>query len=212
FTTHKVPLGELLPLDRLVKAGRAALQCATFHGIIYRTEFYRDTNVQLSEKIFFEDQEYATLPFKDVTTVLPLDLFLYEYLIGNAEQSVADTSQVRRISHIEQVLWSIADCRKKNPAMPDANQQYFMHKLAEVLLSYYVVALVKNPDKRAGRSDVRRLRRALAAAGHDDLVRQTKGKYWLALAMNRLNISNRTLEFFKRSALYKTLYNAVRKT
>jgi glycosyltransferase involved in cell wall biosynthesis len=210
FSTKGIPTGVPCTIDELIRAGRGALECSTFHGIIYRTDFYRQSNVRMTEKVFFEDQEYATLPFKAAKTILPLDLYLYEYLIGNTEQSVSDKSQVRRIGHIEQVLWSIADCLRSNPTMPEANQQYFIRKLSDVLLSYYVVALVKNPDKKAGRLDVKRLRRDLAVH-HGPLVKLTNKKYLLALLMNYLHISNRTLEFLKRSALYKTLYNAVRR-
>ena len=210
FRTSGIPLNKTIPLSDLVEAGRDALQCATFHGIIYRTAFYRQTGVRLSEGIFFEDHEYATLPFKDVRDVLPLDLFFYQYLIGNAAQSVADQSQVRRIGHIEQVIWSIADCLKNNPDMPDCSRRYFYRKLSDLLLSYYIVAMVKNHDKRAGRQDVRRLRRELMP-DHPELVRMTARKYALALTMNFLRLSNRTLELIKRTVFYKAFYNAVRK-
>ena len=67
-----------------------------------------------------------------------------------------------------------------------------------------------NADKKAGRLDVIRLRDALDAK-LPQLVRMTSHKYRIALAMNRLHISNRTLERLKRSVFYKTLYNAIRK-
>lgn len=40
-------------------------------------------------------------------TIIFVDLFLYEYLIGSANQSVADDNQVLRAGQLEKVFWKI---------------------------------------------------------------------------------------------------------
>ncbi len=210
FRTKGVPTGAKLTLDQLVAGGRDALQCATFHGLFYNSAFYRSTGVRMSENIFFEDHEYATLPFAKVRTVLPLRLFFYEYMIGNVQQSVSDQSQVRRIGQIEQVIFAIVAGYEANPDMSAAARQFFIRKLSDLLLSYYVVALVKNPDRTAGRLAAKQIRQQLAVR-NPELIRLNNHKYWLAMTMNHLHLTNRTLELLKRSFLYKSLYNAVRK-
>lgn len=35
----------------------------SFHGVIYNTGFYKALGYKLTEHVFYEDQEYATVPF-----------------------------------------------------------------------------------------------------------------------------------------------------
>ncbi len=210
FMTRGLALDQAYSLEEFVSAGKEALYCATFHGLTYKTTIYRQSGARLTENIFYEDQEYATLPFISVRTVLPLNLFLYEYLIGNAEQSVSDQNQVKRIGHIEKIIWSLEKFYYDHPSMSEGAKIYFKSKLADVILSYYIVSLVKNNDKKAGRENVRRLRNELAK--HDaTLVNQTNRKYHIALFMNYLHLSNKSLERLKSSALYTVLYRAIRR-
>ena len=142
--------------------------------------------------------------------MLPLDLFLYEYLIGNAEQSVSDQNQVKRVGHIEKIIWSLEKCYQDHPSMTAGARTYFKSKLTDVILSYYVVSLVKNNDKKAGREAVRYLRNELSKQD-ESLVNETNRKYHIALIMNYLHMSNKSLERLKRSALYTVLYRAIRR-
>ncbi|WP_349823805.1 glycosyltransferase family 2 protein, partial [Coprococcus sp. RTP21428st1_B10_RTP21428_210409] len=76
----------------------------TFHGITYRTQFYRENGVRLAEKVFYEDHEYATYPCCLAKTILPLDMFVYEYRIGDVSQSVSAQNQFKRIDHTKMVI------------------------------------------------------------------------------------------------------------
>lgn len=129
--------------------------CCTFHGITYRTEFYRSCNIQLSEKIFYEDQEYASLPFLYAKKVQLLPIFLYQYQLGNGEQSVAAANQVKRIGQIEQVALRILREMKEcaNPA--PMGKEYCLQKLVVVVVSYHVTALLRNPNRQLGRRQSR---------------------------------------------------------
>lgn len=210
FMTRGLVLDQVYNLEEFVLNGKEALFCATFHGITFKTTTYRESGARLTENIFYEDQEYATLPFISVKTVLPLNLFLYEYLIGNAEQSVSDQNQVKRIGHIEKIIWSLEKCYHDHPSMSEGTKTYFKSKLADVILSYYVVSLVKNSDKKAGRENVRCLRSELSKH-NATLVSGTNRMYHIALVMNYLHLSNKSLERLKSSALYTVLYRAIRR-
>ncbi len=210
FVSRGLDFDQVYTLEEFVSAGKDALSCATFHGITYKTAAYRQSGTRLTENIYYEDQEYATLPFLSVKTVLPLDLFLYEYLIGNAEQSVSDQNQVKRVGHIEKIIWSLEKCYQDHPSMTAGARTYFKSKLTDVILSYYVVSLVKNNDKKAGREAARYLRNELSKQD-ESLVNETNRKYHIALIMNYLHMSNKSLERLKRSALYTVLYRAIRR-
>jgi glycosyltransferase involved in cell wall biosynthesis len=177
-----VTLGREYACEDFWKAGRDAQRCCTFHGLMYRSDFYRSCGIALSEHTLYEDQEYATLPFREVRSVLPLGIPLYEYRLGVEGQSVSDASQVRHLGDLERVFWVIWEGYRTLPR--EAARGYFCYKLGELLLSYYAAALLKNPDRAGGRASARALRERLISQDAD-FARYTVRRYWLVLALHR---------------------------
>jgi len=206
FITRGLKSGEVYTIDSFSAASTAAFQCATFHGITYLTAFYRSTGVCLPEKIFYEDQEYATSPLAKVKTILPLDIFLYQYMVGNAAQSVSDANQVKRMSDIENVILNVINSYNMNPDMPEGAKKLYIYKLCLIVKSYYVVALIKKPDRKTGRKDAARIRR-LIAEKNPELVRYTNKDYNIVLLMHYLHMSSQRWQRIKQSAILKLVYN-----
>lgn len=207
--TSGVQFGKTYSMAEFMGLGKGALSCCMFHGITYRTEFYRSCGLLLSEKISYEDQEYCTLPFIYVKTVLFLDLFLYEYLIGSANQSMSDANQVARAWQLEHVFWKILGEYKNSEPVSTAVSQYILYKLAETLQNYYVTMLIRNKDRKKGRKEAARLRDE-SAKSLPTLKPLAVFRYRLLLAMHCLHISPGHLETAKRSRLYTWLRMAVR--
>lgn len=187
--------GREISLDQLLEVYEEITSCCSFHGLCYRTQMYRDSGLQLSEGVFYEDHEYASLPFAYVDKVLILPFYFYMYLIGNANQSVAFHNQVKRIGHIETVTRSILAFRKANGPLTPARDEYLLRKLTVVVVSYFAVALVKNPDKRAGMRDAERYRVWLEGE-EPELLRRIDKKY-------------RTLLWFRRLHMPPALYQGI---
>lgn len=184
--------GRELSLPELLSVFDEVHTCLTFHGISYRTEFYRACGLSLSEKVFYEDQEYASLPFLSARTVLLLPLLLYRYRIGDANQSVAAHNQVKRIGQIEQVTLRMArdwnECRNPEPGGRDL----VLRKLVTVAVSYHVTALLRNPNRKEGHEQSLRFEQTLARVAPD---------------VNRLAARKlKTLRFFHRIHLSPVLY------
>lgn len=154
FSSECEKSNKLISVEELMEVYDKISLCCSFHGITYRTKTYRKADFALSEKIFYEDNEYAIVPFICVKKLMINPLYLYQYQIGNGEQSVAFHNQVKRISHIGQVIMRILEYRSLNKKLlTDAQDEYYMRKLTVVLVSYYATALAKNPNKKAGRND-----------------------------------------------------------
>lgn len=200
FCTSGLPLGVPCTLQQMMDAG--ALACCVFHGVCYRTAFYRRCGLVLPEKVFYEDQEYATVPFRDAQSLLPLDLFLYEYMIGNADQSVSDQNQVRRVWMMETVLERIL--RQRTPGMAPAAKAYFDFKLREMLLSTYSIMLIKNTDRPTGLAQAKKLRQRLQSQA-PDLYAATARQYNTALLLHRLGFTGDTLRRLGANGLYRRL-------
>lgn len=176
----------------------------TFHGITYRTDFYHRFAKPLLEHVFYEDHEYATFPCCLAETITPLDLFLYEYRIGDIHQSVSYANQLKRIGHTDAVLERMA---QKYHAVPDcAGKQYASRKIQRLLISYLTTALLVNPDKKTGR------RLALEQmqkwkSGITEVYAAAYWKYRFFGLLNRLHISKSAWD----SVLQSPLYNRLRK-
>lgn len=207
--TGGVQFGKTYSMAEFMGLGKGALSCCMFHGITYRTEFYRSCGLSLSEKISYEDQEYCTLPFIHLKTVLFLDLFLYEYLIGSADQSVSDANQVARAWQLEQVFWKILRGYKGSEPLSEAASRYILYKLAETLQNYYVTMLIRSKDRKKGRREAARLKIESAAA-LPALEPLAAFRYRLLRAMHYLHISPAHLEILKKSPLYLWLRAKVR--
>lgn len=130
----------------------------SFHGLCYRTDFFRSMDFRMSEKVFFEDQEYAVLPFLKVQKVLLLPYFLYNYQIGSAGQSVDFSNQAKRANDLKRVYTKMMDYYHFNKPQEDYRIRFFVKRLSISLVSYYAVVLVKSTDKRNGRKEAEGLR------------------------------------------------------
>lgn len=176
----------------------------TFHGITYRTAFYNQFGEKLLEHCFYEDHEYATFPCCYAKSVLPLDLFLYEYRIGDVTQSVAGANQLKRLSHTEAVLAQMAE---KYQILPDSpGKRYAAMKIQGLLLSYLTTALLVDPDKKAGRRNAEKEMSEIEKSAPESyaLARQ---KYLVFRLLNRLHIGKESWD----RILQSNLYNRIRK-
>ena len=178
----------------------------TFHGITYNTAFYHRYGIQLSEHVFYEDHEYATFPCCHARSVTPVDLFLYDYRVGDVHQSVSDGNQLKRIGHTEQVLRRmIREFQNLPLAEDDPGREYVCMKAQGLFLSYLTTAMLVENDKKAGR----KLGEAMAALFVREMPRvfELAGKQYRAYRlMNRMGISKAAFE----RVLHSRLYNRIR--
>lgn len=197
--------GKTLTLGELMADRIKYEQILALHGITYRTDFYRSRGIQLSEHVFYEDVEYATIPCCFARTLTPVDLFLYEYRIGDVQQSVSDVSQLKRIGHAEKVLdRMIREYSRIRDQLDEGQNRYYCIKARSLLLRYCTTALLLEPDHRKGRN--------MAADMVENfrdrmpLVHQMVKKQYLVLKLlNVLHVPKHSWDAFLQSRLYNKL-------
>lgn len=174
----------------------------TFHGITYRTEFYRRDGIALSEHVFYEDHEFATYPCCLAKSITPFDLFIYEYRIGDVTQSVSNENQLKRIGHTETVLRRLADEYYKLPEEATAGgRDYICMKAQGLLMSYLTTTMLVNPDRKKGRVAAAEMM-AYFRVQLPGAYEKARKQYLVYRVMNRLHISRDTFEKVLRSKLY----------
>ena len=73
------------------------------HAITFKTEIFQNNNITLDNG-FYTDVEYALFPIKYVKTVSYFNKTIYEYLVGQAGQSVNVNSMIRNLPQHDIVL------------------------------------------------------------------------------------------------------------
>lgn len=197
--------GKTYTLEEIMADWKSFDRSLTFHGITYKTDFYHRYGIQLSEHVFYEDHEFATFPCCYARSVTPMDLFLYDYRIGDVQQSVSDTNQLGRIGHTETVLKRMVT-EFAGLQLPEScgGREYVAMKAQGLLLSYLTTAMLVQKDKKLGRQMGERMmelfRRELPRT-----AQLASRQYQIFCLMNRLHISKATFEKLLRSKLYNKL-------
>lgn len=194
--------GKAYTLHEIMADWRRFDRSLTFHGITYRTSFYREKGIALSEKVFYEDHEFATFPCCHAQSIVPCDLYLYEYRIGDVTQSVSDANQLKRIGHTGTVICRmIAEYQYLEEG---AGKEYAAMKLHGLIMSYLTIVLLAQPDRINGRLAAKAMmERCKAEAPRTWEI--TQKKYRMLLVLNRLHIKKRTLDRVLGSWLYNRL-------
>ncbi len=176
----------------------------TFHGITYNTAFYKENSILLSEHVFYEDHEFATIPCCHAKSITPLDLFIYNYRIGDVTQSVSKENQLKRISHTESVLDRLTDEFYEINGLSEAAKQYYCMKTQGVLISYLTTAFLVEPNKAKGRKLAKSVMKKIKTAMPPVYSLAVK-QYYAFKLMNYFHISKDTLERILHSKLYKKI-------
>ena len=195
--------GKAYSLEQIMEQPQNFDRSLTFHGITYRTDFYQKQNIPLSEKVFYEDHEFATFACCKAATVMSVDLFIYHYRIGDVQQSVSDANQLKRLSHMETVLSRFLDEYQKLPTT-EGGRAFFEMKAQGVLLSYITTVMLVEPNRKKGRQ----LGKAMMNQFREQLpgaYDRSKMQYRIFRCMNRLHLKKSTWERILHSKLYRKL-------
>lgn len=193
--------GKKYTMDEVMSQWQNFERSLTFHGITYRTDFYKNEGIKLSEKVFYEDNEYATFPCCKAESILPLDLFIYEYRIGDVTQSVSAENQLKRIGHTETVLKRMT---AEGRNFSGAAALYCEKKTHVLLLSFLVTALLCDKDRKAGRRRANEMMSFMDKEYHPVYEMSTKHCKMLK-TLNRLHIGINGYNRILGSKLYSKL-------
>ena len=156
--------------------------------------------MQLSEHVFYEDNEYATFPFCRAETVTALDLHIYEYRIGDVAQSMSIANQIKRLDHLKKVGQRML---AEFTQLPDsAGKDYAAEKTQAVLSLYLNLTLLAHPDRKTGRALASELLNSCNSPAIRSILQK---KFRVLLCLNYLHINKETWDNLLNSGIYNTL-------
>lgn len=182
---HGVPCGldEVCMLD-------AFAPNVMIHTLTCRTDYLRSIGLSLLEKTFYEDLEYVVKATLDAADVVFLDCRVYQYLVGNAAQSVADEGYVRRWDDHTRVceeLLGLLDARATD--LSDLRASYLLRRCALVSNTHFNIALIFDKDRARGMRRAHDFRVCLRTS-YPQVARATRSHYLMACVLHALGIDS----------------------
>lgn len=195
---------KILTLDDIIADWKSYGRCLTLPGVTYRTDFYKQLHIKLPEKIYYEDQEYVAFPCCKARSFYPININIYQYRIGNSEQSVAEKNRLSRISHAYQVIIDLIDFYKLHVELDMSAKEYLCKAIEASILSFYVVTLLIQPNKQKGRKEAKQFHEMLKDQ-FPIILGRIQLKYRIYVILNYFHISYGFSQKILRSRLYSII-------
>ena len=146
-TSHTVNYRNVFPVNKVFTWEEIhkflPSQNLLMHSVIYRSQLLRDCGLVLPKHTFYVDNIFVYQPLPSVKTLYYMDLDLYRYFIGRADQSVNEQVMVRRVDQQLRVTRIMLACpspydlpeRQKNLASYMLNYLSMMVAISSVFLT-----------------------------------------------------------------------------
>lgn len=135
----------------------------SLHGLIYNTEFYRGIGIGLTEKVFYEDQEFSIVPLSYAKKIYAYDKSLYQYRVGDVAQSVSLQSSLKRLDHYEKVIDSLIAAGQDVDRFSEGGEKLWFNKTVKFINDYIHLCLIRNPQKRQLRKRIKQFVKTIKA-------------------------------------------------
>lgn len=196
-------------ISDVVSDWKAFARSFTFHGITYNTEFYKNAKFILSEHVFYEDHEFSTFPACFANSVMPLDIFVYNYRIGDEKQSVSDSNRIAKYNDHEMVLKRFISEHNNVPTEDKDVRTLICIKAKILLMSYLSTALLVDSNRKSGRQRSKAIME-LYKSELPMAYRMALNQYRTFRVLHFFGIKKKTLDKFLNSKLYHKI-NGTRK-
>ena len=137
-TSHTVRYTNVFPQERLfdwvhVRHFRPD-QNLLMHSVMYRTEVLRQCGMVLPKHTFYVDNIFVYQPLPYVKSMYYMDLDLYRYFIGRADQSVNESVMVKRVDQQLRVTRHMIDCQDLDALQHEKRlRAYMLHYLSMMM-------------------------------------------------------------------------------
>lgn len=133
--TKKIKEGVLTTWDNVKKFyGPHVLM---MHALLYKREKLLSCGIELPEKTFYVDNIFAYMPLPYMKKICYLNLNLYHYFIGRADQSVNINNFVKRYDQQLRVMDRMVKCYTlaEIKSMPKGLKKYMWHDLMAIMMN-----------------------------------------------------------------------------
>lgn len=117
---------------------------------MYKTKVLKDSKLKLMEKTFYVDMQYNVVPILYIKDFKFLDLDIYRYFIGRADQSMNLQNFVKNRSNHEIVMKYLIEYFTKNSNKFSKNKKEYIRQIIFYMLitHYYIYCVYSKKDKK----------------------------------------------------------------
>ena len=130
--TNVFPQGRVFTWDEIDRFRPS--QYLLMHSVFYRTELLRQCGLELPKHTFYVDNIFVYQPLPFVKSMYYMDLDLYRYFIGRADQSVNESVMVKRVDQQLRVTRHMIDCQDLDALKGQKKlRSYMLHYLSMMM-------------------------------------------------------------------------------
>lgn len=166
------------------------------HTLSVKTEILKDNSIKLLEGIFYVDIEFIIKSTVCARTVEFLDLEIYQYLVGNVNQSVNFRNYVKRYSHHDQVTKELVKFGT-DYVCEGALREYLDNRICLLINTHMNISLIYNEDRKQGLLQAFEFRKYLKNANEKYYI-TTKKRFMLSIVLHVLGVNYDRLNRLKR--------------
>lgn len=128
------------------------------HSLMYKVDVLRKSGLVLPEHTFYVDNIFAYAPLPYTKTLFYLNVDLYHYFIGRADQSVNLTNMTKRYDQQNRVMLKMTDAYTYDEimAMPEGLRKYMFHCLSAIMMNTLMFCCSggDSPERRRAYDDL----------------------------------------------------------
>lgn len=146
--TEKMPENEFFSWDSVKKFKGSHLML--MHALLYKREKLLESDTILPEHTFYVDNIFAFRPLPKMQKLFYLDIDLYHYFIGRADQSVNIANFSKRFDQQIRVMREIIDSYylSEIKSMPTGLKKYMWHSINAIMMNTIFFACVADSKAR----------------------------------------------------------------
>jgi glycosyltransferase involved in cell wall biosynthesis len=161
------------------------------HNFSVLTEGLLKNQVSVLEGVFYEDSEYVVKATAWARTVCFLDLEIYQYMVGNVNQSVSTANFVKRYAHFDRVTKEMLAYAKEQ------GDSYSAFRARTTVLTQFYIAFLYDTDRSQGLERGKTLGKYIKT-NYPDMWKQVKKRYFLNRVFHAVGMDYEGLQRLKK--------------
>lgn len=162
------------------------------HTMSVRTELLKSNHIHLLEHIFYVDYEYILKTTCKTETIMFVNLEIYQYLVGNVNQSVDSQNYVKRYAHHDKVVKEMLRFTS-NSEFDSEIMEYLNRRVSLVIHTHYKIALIFDMNRRQGYNRAKQFRDYLKKC-YPEFEKRTRKRYYETVVLHFLGINAQRLD------------------
>ncbi len=173
---HNLEAGTIYHIDKLEES---LLNTVAMHEFAVKTELLKKNHVNITEKCFYTDREFAFLAFTYSDSIVKYAMPIYRYRIGREEQSVSVAGRLKNVDDIGKMLVKIIGVyNQERHDMPRIKRSLLWKIITECAISQFNTYLLGDMTMK----NIKRLR------AYDKNMKKENRSLYQSLARNTKKI------------------------